>query len=150
MPVWAALRQLGVDGLARVVDRCCAMAERYAEALGSASGVEVMHQELNQVVIRFFSASGESDDEHTRQVVAKVQTSWHLLSDAHGMAQLSRDADLGLQLANRRGGRRPLCGFYPGGPFRPLRPWPVRASRLVVGTGIDPVTSRFSGARSTN
>lgn len=86
VPVWAGLRQLGVDGLARVVDRCCAMAERYADALGSASGVEVMHQELNQVVVRFLGASGETDEEHTRQVVSKVQdhgtcypssTVWH-------------------------------------------------------------------------
>jgi glutamate/tyrosine decarboxylase-like PLP-dependent enzyme len=86
VPVWAALRQLGADGLARIVDRCCLMAERYASALGAIEGVEVMHQDLNQVVIRFDGPSGGHDDEHTRQVISKVQahgtcypsaTVWH-------------------------------------------------------------------------
>jgi glutamate/tyrosine decarboxylase-like PLP-dependent enzyme len=73
VPVWAALRQLGVDGLARVIDRCCAMAEKYAQSLGDAKGVEVMYQELNQVVVRFAGPAGEVDDDHTRDVVQKVQ-----------------------------------------------------------------------------
>jgi len=72
VPVWAALRQLGVDGLARMVDRCCLMAERFARSLEAADGVEVMHQELNQVVARFTAASGD-DDAHTRDVISKVQ-----------------------------------------------------------------------------
>jgi glutamate/tyrosine decarboxylase-like PLP-dependent enzyme len=86
VPVWAALRQLGVDGLARVIDRCCLMAERYAQSLGAADGVEIMHQELNQVVVRFADPAGHDDDAHTRQVLEKVQrhgtcyptgTVWH-------------------------------------------------------------------------
>ena len=72
VPVWAALRQLGVDGLARMIDRCCLMAERFASLLEVADGVEVMHQELNQVVVRFNAAGGD-DDGHTREVITKVQ-----------------------------------------------------------------------------
>lgn len=72
VPVWAALRQLGVDGLARMIDRCCIMAERFARLLEVADGVEVMHQELNQVVVRFNAAGGD-DDGHTREVITKVQ-----------------------------------------------------------------------------
>ena len=73
VPVWAALRQLGVDGLARMVDRCCLMAERFSDSLGSADGVEVMHQELNQVVVRFVAPAGKDDDAHTRGVISEVQ-----------------------------------------------------------------------------
>ena len=72
VPVWAALRQLGVDGLARMIDRCCIMAERFARLFEVADGVEVMHQELNQVVVRFNAAGGD-DDGHTREVITKVQ-----------------------------------------------------------------------------
>jgi glutamate/tyrosine decarboxylase-like PLP-dependent enzyme len=72
VPVWAALRQLGVDGLARMIDRCCLMAERFASLLEVADGVEVMHQELNQVVVRFNAAGGD-DDGHTREVITNVQ-----------------------------------------------------------------------------
>jgi glutamate/tyrosine decarboxylase-like PLP-dependent enzyme len=72
VPVWAALRQLGVDGLARLIDRCCLMAERFAISLEAADDVEVMHQELNQVVVRFTSA-GQDDDAHTHDVISKVQ-----------------------------------------------------------------------------
>jgi glutamate/tyrosine decarboxylase-like PLP-dependent enzyme len=73
VPVWAALRQLGVDGLARVIDRCCLMAERFSDSLGSAGGVEVMHRELNQLVVRFLAPGGRDDDAHTREVIRKVQ-----------------------------------------------------------------------------
>jgi threonine aldolase len=49
------------------------MAEKYAQSLGDAKGVEVMYQELNQVVVRFAGPAGEVDDDHTRDVVQKVQ-----------------------------------------------------------------------------
>jgi threonine aldolase len=48
------------------------MAERFARLLEVADGVEVMHQELNQVVVRFNAAGGD-DDGHTREVITKVQ-----------------------------------------------------------------------------
>jgi len=73
VPVWAALRQIGVDGLARLIDRCCLMAERYASSLAAAEGVDVMHQELNQVVVRFSGPAGQLDAAHTRDVISKVQ-----------------------------------------------------------------------------
>jgi threonine aldolase len=62
------------------------MAERYASSLAAADGVDVMHQELNQVVVRFTGATGEVDDAHTRDVISRVQrhgtcyptaTLWH-------------------------------------------------------------------------
>src|SRR3954447_4527691 len=48
--VYATLRALGRDGVAELVDRLCACAERFAEQL-AANGFEVLHQELNQVAV---------------------------------------------------------------------------------------------------
>src|SRR4051794_4162781 len=48
--VYATLRALGREGVAEVVDRLCACAERFAEQL-AAHGFEVLHQELNQVAV---------------------------------------------------------------------------------------------------
>jgi glutamate/tyrosine decarboxylase-like PLP-dependent enzyme len=39
--VWAALRSLGRNGVVDLVDRCCAMAQRFADQLSAAPGVTV-------------------------------------------------------------------------------------------------------------
>ncbi len=66
--VYAAIRALGREGIAEVVERCCALAHRFADTL-TASGVEVLNDVvLNQVLVRF-----ENDDELTRKVVRAVQ-----------------------------------------------------------------------------
>jgi glutamate/tyrosine decarboxylase-like PLP-dependent enzyme len=65
---WAALRELGRSGVAELVDRCCALAERFAERLGEIDGVEIGNQVvLNQVLARF------GTDERTEAVVEAVQ-----------------------------------------------------------------------------
>jgi glutamate/tyrosine decarboxylase-like PLP-dependent enzyme len=67
---WAALRELGRDGVADLVDRCCILARRFAESLDGVEGAEVVNDVvLNQVLIRF------GDDHRTRQVVDAVQRS---------------------------------------------------------------------------
>jgi aromatic-L-amino-acid decarboxylase len=48
--VYATLRSLGRDGVAELVDRLCACAERFADKLAE-HGFEVLHQELNQVAV---------------------------------------------------------------------------------------------------
>ena len=48
--VYATLRALGRDGVAELVDRLCACAERFASGSRDA-GFEVLAQELNQVVV---------------------------------------------------------------------------------------------------
>jgi glutamate/tyrosine decarboxylase-like PLP-dependent enzyme len=73
VPVWAALRQLGRRGVAELVERCCRMAERAAASLAEADGVEVLHQDLNQVVVRFLDPAGADHDAHSRAVVARTQ-----------------------------------------------------------------------------
>ena len=50
LAVYATLRALGRDGVAELVDRLCACAERFAQRLADA-GFEVLGQELNQVLV---------------------------------------------------------------------------------------------------
>jgi glutamate/tyrosine decarboxylase-like PLP-dependent enzyme len=65
---WAALRELGRQGLAELVDRCCALARRFGEQLAEIDGVEIGNEiVLNQVLVSFGS------DERTDGVIAAVQ-----------------------------------------------------------------------------
>jgi len=65
---WAALRSLGRSGVAGIVDRCCRMAERFAERLDALDGFEVANDVvLNQVLVRV------GDDELTNRVERAVQ-----------------------------------------------------------------------------
>ena len=69
-PVYAALRSLGRSGIAELVERCCAGADRFAEALAELPGVELLNEVvLNQVLFRFES------DERTDDVLRRVQDS---------------------------------------------------------------------------
>jgi glutamate/tyrosine decarboxylase-like PLP-dependent enzyme len=66
--VYAALRQLGADGVAALVERCCAHARRFAELL-QAGGLEVLNEVvLNQVLVRV--------DEKTVARVQEDGTCW--------------------------------------------------------------------------
>jgi glutamate/tyrosine decarboxylase-like PLP-dependent enzyme len=71
---WAALRQLGRRGLADLVDRCCALAGRFADQLGAIDGVEIGNDVvLNQVLVSFGS------NERTDAVIGAIQaegTAW--------------------------------------------------------------------------
>lgn len=72
-PTWAALRSLGRRGVAELVEHCCALARRMADALRGAGGVEVLNEVvLNQVLVRFRSPSGEADA-FTREVIRRIQ-----------------------------------------------------------------------------
>jgi glutamate/tyrosine decarboxylase-like PLP-dependent enzyme len=67
--VWAALRSLGRDGVAALVERCCALARRMAERLRASPRVELLNEVvLNQVLVRF----GDSDGA-TRDAIARIQ-----------------------------------------------------------------------------
>jgi glutamate/tyrosine decarboxylase-like PLP-dependent enzyme len=79
---WAALSELGRRGVADLVERCCAMARRFAEQLSAVDGVAVGNDVvLNQVLVRF-----GDDDAVTDAVIEAVQrsgvcwmgaTTWH-------------------------------------------------------------------------
>lgn len=64
---WAALRQLGETGVAELVDRCCALARRFADGL-AAGGLEVVNDVvLNQVLV----AVGDADE--TDRIATAIQ-----------------------------------------------------------------------------
>ena len=74
IPTYATLRALGRQGVADLVERCCALARRMAERLAAAPGVRVLNEVvLNQVLVRFEPPGGGDADAFTRDVVARVQ-----------------------------------------------------------------------------
>ncbi len=78
--VWAALRALGRDGVAELIERTCRHAELFAERLASAGYVILNDVVINQVLVSF------GEDEVTQAVIDGVQqegtcwmsgTTWH-------------------------------------------------------------------------
>jgi glutamate/tyrosine decarboxylase-like PLP-dependent enzyme len=69
IPLYAALRSLGRDGLSDLVDRCCDHAQRIAARLDEDDGVELLNDVvLNQVLVRF-----GADDDVTSAVIEELQ-----------------------------------------------------------------------------
>jgi glutamate/tyrosine decarboxylase-like PLP-dependent enzyme len=65
---WAALRSLGRSGVADLVDRCCALARRFAGGLAALDGVDVVNDVvLNQVLVRV------GDAERTNRIERAIQ-----------------------------------------------------------------------------
>lgn len=68
--VYAALRSLGRSGVADLVERSCARARQFADAISNLPGCELLSDVvLNQVLFRF------ADDDATGRVLASVQSS---------------------------------------------------------------------------
>ena len=65
--VWAALRSLGREGLADLIERSCRHASRFADGLRDAGCVILNDVVINQVLVSF------GDPETTRQVIASLQ-----------------------------------------------------------------------------
>ena len=69
VPVYAALRSLGRDGVAELVERCCAHARRMAGRLAEIPGAEVLNDVvLNQVLVRL-----PGDDAANLAAIAAIQ-----------------------------------------------------------------------------
>jgi len=85
--VWAALRTLGRNGVAELIERCCDHATTFASVLGAEPDVEILNEVvLNQVLVRF-----REDDDVTREVVRRVQadgTCWLGGTDWQGRAAM--------------------------------------------------------------
>jgi glutamate/tyrosine decarboxylase-like PLP-dependent enzyme len=65
--LWAALRSLGREGLAEIIERTCRHARRFADGL-HAAGFEILNEVvINQVLVSFGSA------EKTLQVIERIQ-----------------------------------------------------------------------------
>jgi glutamate/tyrosine decarboxylase-like PLP-dependent enzyme len=78
--VWAAIQELGRSGIADLVDRCCALAARFAERLAEGGAEIVNDVVLNQVLVGFGDAA------RTHRVIDAIQrdgtcwmggTTWH-------------------------------------------------------------------------
>lgn len=90
-PTYAALRQLGRNGIAELVERCCRHAHSLVMEIGSLPGAEVAAEPLlNQGLVRFLDprpgASPTDHDRRTDEVIAKIVasgeayfggTTWH-------------------------------------------------------------------------
>jgi glutamate/tyrosine decarboxylase-like PLP-dependent enzyme len=87
VPVYAALRTLGRDGVEDLVARGCARAHQIAQRLAAEPRIRILNDVvLNQVLVRF-----DDDDETTRRVVTGVQqegTCWLSGTVWHGMAAM--------------------------------------------------------------
>ncbi len=68
--VYAAIRSLGRQGIAELIERCCGHARRFGEELAALPGAELLNEVvLNQVLFRFES------DERTASILRAVQAS---------------------------------------------------------------------------
>jgi glutamate/tyrosine decarboxylase-like PLP-dependent enzyme len=89
VPMYAALRALGREGIAEIVERCCAMAMRMAARLAVDPRVRILNDVvLNQVLVQFRPEDGDdaAAEALTQTVIARVQdegtcwaggTKWH-------------------------------------------------------------------------
>jgi glutamate/tyrosine decarboxylase-like PLP-dependent enzyme len=76
LPLYAALRALGRDGVGDIVERCCTLAERMAGRLARHPSVRILNQVvLNQVLVQFRPPGGDdaAADAMTREVILQVQ-----------------------------------------------------------------------------
>ncbi|MDP7295299.1 MAG: aminotransferase class V-fold PLP-dependent enzyme [Vicinamibacterales bacterium] len=72
--IYAALRSLGQDGVAALVDRCCDHAARIAMRLGQEPDITVLNDiVLNQALVQFTPRGGGDADAFTQAVIDRVQ-----------------------------------------------------------------------------
>jgi len=93
VPVYAALRSIGRDGLRDLVERCCLLARRMASRLGEEPALHVLNDVcLNQVLVRLGSPSPDAGaDARTKAMIERIQmdgTCWAGGTTWHGMAAL--------------------------------------------------------------
>ena len=88
---YAALRQLGRDGIAELIERCCRHAHDLVMGIGNLSGAEVLWEPtINQGLVRFPDpspvATEQDHDRRTEEVIAAIVasgeaffggTTWH-------------------------------------------------------------------------
>jgi glutamate/tyrosine decarboxylase-like PLP-dependent enzyme len=115
--IWAALRQLGRDGVAELIARTSDHARRFAAGLAGAPSTLVLNDVvLNQVLVRFDDPSGDVDagDRRTDAIISAVQadgtlwlggTRWHgvraMRISVSGWATSESDVDASLAVIRR-------------------------------------------------
>jgi glutamate/tyrosine decarboxylase-like PLP-dependent enzyme len=76
LPIYAALRVLGREGVSEIVDRCCTLARRLAGRLARHECVRILNDVvLNQVLVQFRPPGGDDAAAAglTQQVITRVQ-----------------------------------------------------------------------------
>jgi glutamate/tyrosine decarboxylase-like PLP-dependent enzyme len=85
---YAAMRALGRDGIAHVVDEACRLADRLVRGLGALPGAEVLAPaRMNQGLVRFLADDGDHD-RRTDAVIEAIRaegTSWFGGTDWKGV-----------------------------------------------------------------
>jgi glutamate/tyrosine decarboxylase-like PLP-dependent enzyme len=76
-PSYAAIRQLGVDGISDMIERCCKQARSLVTELGRLPGAELVWEpQINQGLVRFLDlnagASQQDHDRRTDEMIAKI------------------------------------------------------------------------------
>jgi glutamate/tyrosine decarboxylase-like PLP-dependent enzyme len=76
-PAYAALRQLGCDGIAELVERCCRYAHSLTTRIGALPGAEVLWEPtINQGLVRFLDQTDDTavadHDRRTDEVIAAI------------------------------------------------------------------------------
>jgi glutamate/tyrosine decarboxylase-like PLP-dependent enzyme len=70
---YAAIRALGRSGIAEIVDRCCACADRLVTGIGGLAGAEIVARPvINQGLVRFLAPDG-NHDRQTDDVIRRIQ-----------------------------------------------------------------------------
>ena len=83
-PTYAALRELGRNGVADLIERCCRHAHRLVTGMGALPGAEMLAEpQINQGLVRFLHPSPEATeadhDRFTDQVTANILASGEAL-----------------------------------------------------------------------
>lgn len=72
IPVYAALRTLGRNGIAEIIERCCDLTRDMVEQLALIPGVEILTKPIiNQGLVRFLDERG-NHDQRTDEIIRKV------------------------------------------------------------------------------
>jgi glutamate/tyrosine decarboxylase-like PLP-dependent enzyme len=75
IPIYAALRTLGRNGIAEMIERCCDLTREFVIELGKLPGVEVLTTPvINQGLVRFTDPNGDHD-KRTNDVINRINES---------------------------------------------------------------------------
>ncbi|MGB5487315.1 MAG: aminotransferase class V-fold PLP-dependent enzyme [Lysobacterales bacterium] len=75
IPIYAALRTLGRNGVAEMIERCCDLTRDFVLQLGELPGVEVLTTPvINQGLVRFLDPYGDHDT-RTDEVITRINAS---------------------------------------------------------------------------
>jgi len=72
--LYAALRELGREGVAALIDRCCAHCRAIVSGIGALAGAEILWEpELDQGLVRFLDPRpGATDSDHDTHTDAAI------------------------------------------------------------------------------